>query len=186
MRSRISLVGAAIAASSLVIGVGFAGAASTRTAAKAVQPTVLKCRISSLTTGPPADSNVVLVADSGTQYGRNFCAKNGFGPGVISDSFTVPDSGDTVGTYTEYFRAGTVFGKFDLTPLEGTGISDSGFGAQSWTGTISVAGGTGIYAGIARAKGKKGVGAMNCTSPDSVHLACTETMKIVLPAGFKP
>jgi hypothetical protein len=186
MRSRISLVGAAIAAGSLVIGVGFAGAASKHTAAKAVTPTAVKCKIMTLTTTPPADSNVVLIGDAGTQYGRSFCAKSGFGAGIIADSFTVPDSGDTVGTYTEYFRAGTVFGKFDLTPLEGTGISDTGFGTQSWTGTITVRGGTGVYQGIARAQGKKGIGTMNCTSPDSVHLSCTETVKVLLPANFKP
>jgi hypothetical protein len=104
----------------------------------------------------------------------------------MADSFTVPESGDTVGTYYQYFRAGTVYGEFDLTPLPGTGISGTSFQSQSWTGTVTVTGGTGIYNGITRVKGKQGVGTMNCTSPDSVHVTCTERIKVVLPTGLTP
>jgi hypothetical protein len=178
------LVGVAISASSLVAGVGFAAAAS-KSAATAVKPTALKCKIS-MTTQPPPGSNVVLVAPQGSQYGATHCPTAGYGSGAIVDKFTVPDSGDTVGTYYQYFHAGTIYGKFDLTPLPGNGISSTSFQSQAWTGTVTVTGGTGVYKGITRAKGKKGIGTMHCTSPDSVHLTCTENMKVILPAGFKP
>lgn len=185
MRSRIGLVGAAMAAGSLVIGVGSAAAATKHTAAQTAKPSVLKCKIS-MTTVPPTDSNVVLVAPDGSQYGSSRCARKGFGPGVIASSFTVPDSGDTVGTFSEYFAKGSISGKFDLAPLEGTGISDTTFAAETLTGTVTVTGGTGIYKGLTRVKGKKGIGTMNCASPDSVHLACTDSVKVVLPANFTP
>lgn len=184
MRRRMCLVGVAISASSLVAGVGFAAAAG-KSAATAVKPTALKCKIY-MTTAPPAGSGVVLVAPQGKQYGPNRCATPGFGSGMIADTFTVPDSGDTVGTYYQYFRAGSVYGKFDLTPLPGNGISSSSFQSQSWAGTVTVTGGTGVYKGITHAKGKKGIGTMKCTSPDSVHLTCTQNVKVVLPSGFKP
>lgn len=182
---RICLVGVAIVAGSLVVGGGLAGAASTSTGTSAVKSTVLACKIS-MTTTPPAGSNVVLLAPRGNQYGPTHCSAKGFGPAAMADSFTVPDSGDTVGTYYEYFRAGTVYGKFDLTPLPGSGISSSSFQSQSWTGTLTVTGGTGIYKGIAPIKGKKGVGTMKCASPDSVHVTCNETVQVGLPPGFKP
>jgi hypothetical protein len=43
---------------------------------------------------------------------------------------------------------------------------------------VTVNGGTGIYRGIT---GKSGT--MNCTSVDSVHLTCTEAVRVKLPAG---
>ena len=177
------LVGAAICASSLVAGAGFASAAS-NSAATAVKRITLNCKID-MTTVPPAGSNVVLVAPQGKQYGPDRCATAGFGSGIIANTFTVPDSGDTVGVFSQYFRAGGIFGKFDLTPLQGTGISPTSFQSQAWTGTVTVTGGTGIYSGITHAKGKKGIGRMHCTSPDSVHLSCTDSVNVVLPAGFK-
>lgn len=167
----------AVMATSLAVGVGMAFAASPSGSSK-VKPTVLKCKIS-MATSPPSGSNTVPQPSSqGSQYGPIHCPTTGFGGGVVSDSFTVPDSGDTVGTYTQYFHAGTVTGSFDLTPTEAPPISSSDFDSQSWTGTLKVTGGTGIYKGI---KGKKGTGVLNCTSPDSVHLTCTEKVKVTLP-----
>jgi hypothetical protein len=183
VRRRICLVGAAMALASLVAGVGLAAAAG---GTKPVKPTVLRCSMS-MSTQPPAGSNSVdQPASQGVQYGPSHCPKKGFGPGIIADSFTVPDSGDTVGTYVQYFHAGTIAGKFDLTPNEGAPVSDTTFQSQSWTGTIKVTGGTGVYTGIKSVKGKKGVGVLNCTSPDSVHLTCTEKAKVTLPATFVP
>lgn len=179
MRRRSWFAVAAVMATSLAVGVGMAVAASPK-ASSTVKPTVLKCKIS-LTTTPPSGSNTVSQPSSqGSQYGPVHCPKAGFGGGIEKDSFTVPDSGDTVGTYTQYFHAGTVSGSFDLTPTEGPPISSSNFDAQSWTGTLTVTGGTGVYNGI---KGKKGSGVFNCTSPDSVHLTCTEKVKVKMPAA---
>jgi hypothetical protein len=170
-------------AASFIVGAGLATAASSTTA---IKPTVLRCKIS-MSTQPPAGSNSVdQAAPQGAQYGPSHCPRKGFGSGVIADSFTVPDTGDTVGTYVQYFHAGTIMGKFDLTPEPSTGISDSSFQSQTWTGTVKVTGGTGVYKGITGIKGKKGLGVFNCASVDSVHLKCNEKVKVTLPATFVP
>ena len=44
---------------------------------------------------------------------------------------------------------------------------------SSWTGTVTVVKGTGT---LAQASGKKGV--LKCSSGDSVHLTCTEKLKL--------
>jgi len=100
---------------------------------------------------------------------------------MIASSFTIPDSGDTVGTYVDYLQAGSVHGAFVLTPQEGSGtLTPANFESENWTGTLTVVGGTGVYKGI---KGKKDTGVLNCTSPDSVHLTCTEKIKVKVPAA---
>jgi hypothetical protein len=89
---------------------------------------------------------------------------------VESDAFKVPLSGDSVGSYAQYFGTSSIHGKFKLTPGEGSGnISQGSFESESWVGTVTVTGGTGQYAGAA---GTKGV--LKCTSGDTVHLRCTE------------
>jgi hypothetical protein len=149
------------------------------TAKKAIKPTTLNCGVS-LTTEPAAGSNTVdQGASQGSQYGQIHCMPSAFGGGVEATSFTVPDSGDTVGTYTQYFSAGSVRGAFDLTPGESAPpASGTAFQSQTWTGTVTVTGGSGVYKGI---KGTKDAGVMNCTSPDSVHLSCTEKVKVTMP-----
>lgn len=157
-----------MAAASLIAGASIASAASSSTP-KAV---TLKCQVS-LTTVAPSGSQVVDVPPSGgTQYGPAKCTPR-LGRGIQSDSFTIPDSGDMVGSYTQYLSTGTVRGKFDLSPLPGAPPSTASFQSQSWSGTVTVTGGTGPYA---KATGKKG--ALSCTSPDSVHLRCTEKVKV--------
>ncbi|HZE18125.1 MAG TPA: hypothetical protein VE197_21860, partial [Mycobacterium sp.] len=70
------------------------------------------------------------------------------------NAFNVPDSGDMVGHYAQYFGGGSIRGKFDLSPQEGSGtISATNFQSESWTGTVSVTGGTGT---LAKAKGQDG------------------------------
>jgi hypothetical protein len=164
-----------------------------------VKAIVLKCKVS-LTTEPPAGSDSVSAPSQGNQYGPVHCPKKtiapavkGFGSGVEGNSFTIPDSGDTVGRYTQYFGDGTVHGTFDLTPGEG---STSGgivsFQGQTWAGTLKVTGGTGAYKGIQDFKatkgkkgkaGKKSLGTMSCTSADGVHMTCSEKVKLMMPAS---
>lgn len=177
MRRRMWFALTAVVAASLAVGVGFAGAASPKKSGKAkVKPTALHCNVSLTTEPPPGSNSVDQPAAQGSQYGPIQCRTAGFGGGVAADSFTVPDSGDTVGTYTEYLGAGTIKGAFDLTPQESGGISN--FSSETWSGTVTVTGGTGVYKGIKGAK----VGTMNCSSDDSVHLTCTETVKVKMPS----
>ena len=179
MKRGTSFVATAVAAGSLLLGVGIAMAAGKGANAK-VKPLFVKCSLNIATT-PPAGSNAVeQPPQSGDQYGPMHCGRAGFGAGVAADSFTVPDTGDTVGKYTEYFHTGSISGKFDLTPLEGAPLNANNFTAQTWQGTITVTGGTGVYKGI---KSKKGSGTMNCASPDSVHLMCTTRIKLTLAPG---
>jgi hypothetical protein len=172
VRRRFWFAVTAVMASSLAVGVGLAVAA-------APNATKLSCKMS-LTTLPPAGSNAVSQpALQGSQYGPVHCPRAGFGGGVMSDSFTVPDNGNTVGTYTQYFSAGSIKGSFVLQPQEGSPISVGSFESQSWAGTVKITSGTGIYKGI---KSVKAPGMMICSSPDSVHLTCTVKIKAILPS----
>ena len=189
MRRRIWLVGTVMATASLVLGVGFAAAASKSTSTNKVKPITLRCSISMATPPPAGDNTVTQPPLAGTFYGPDHCPTKSFGPGVEAALFTVADSGDTVGTYVQYFNKGSIKGAYDLSPAEGQPPSSTTFDSQAWTGTVTVTGGTGIYKGIKTYKAKhKPVtpGVLNCTSPDSVHLTCTEKVKIVLPATFTP
>ena len=170
MKRRILLVGCALAAVPFVLGISVAAAAN-KTASKP-KPVVLKCHIN-LGTVPPAGSNTVDQPPAqGSSYGSVHCPS--IGGGVEAANFNVPDSGDTVGKYWQYFGTGSIRGKFDLSPQEGSGaLSSTSFESESWTGTVTIIGGTGAYA---KAVGKKGV--LNCTSDDTVHVTCTEKMKV--------
>lgn len=178
MKRRICIVGAAIAATPFALWIGVLPAQAkkptkpTKTA-PAAKGTLLKCSISLNTAPPPGSATVAQPPSQGEQFGPIHCPPVGtYGPGVEADSFTVPASGDTVGSYAQYFNEGSIRGKFDLTPSEGV-LSPTNFTGQSWTGTVTVTGGTGKYAG---AKGTKGT--LTCTSPDSVHLTCVEKIRL--------
>ena len=164
MKRRILLVGCALAALPFVLGISVAGAAS--------KTIVLKCHMS-LATVPPAGSNTVNQPPAqGSLYGAVHCPS--VGTGVEAASFTVPDSGNTVGKYWQYFNTGSIRGKFNLTPQEGSGsLSATSFESESWTGTVTVTGGSGSYS---TAAGKTGT--IKCTSADTVHLTCTEKIKL--------
>lgn len=173
MRRRSRLAVTTVMAASFAASPGIALAVGSKTAAKAIK---LNCKVE-LIAAPAEGTNVVDQPPSqGSQYGPVKChavGSSGLGRGVVATSFNVPDSGDTVGKYTEYFKAGTVRGSFDLTPQE-SDFSSTSFTSQAWQGTVKVLGGTGTYHGI---KGKK-VGTMKCTSSDSVHLTCTEKVTL--------
>jgi hypothetical protein len=159
----------AVMTASLAVGVAMAGAAAAPKAMK------LTCHISMATIPPPGSNTVNQPPSQGLQYGPLRCGTSGCGHGIVSNSFTVPDSGDTVGKYTQYFNAGSITGSFDITPQESVGISLNSFSSQTWLGTIKIKSGTGVFSLI---KEKKGTGVLKCTSVDSVHLSCVEKIKL--------
>jgi hypothetical protein len=166
VKRRICLVGIALAATPLAVGIGVASAKSTA----APKPVTLKCHVALATVPPAGSASVDQPPASGAQYGVVHCPS--IGGGIEADTFTVPDSGNTVGSYSQYFGAGSIQGKFVLIPSEGSGdLSATSFESESWVGTVTITGGTGVYA---HASGKKGV--LKCTSGDSVHLTCTEKL----------
>lgn len=171
MRRRIYVGGTAIIAASLAVFVGTAIAASpTKPTTKTV---LFKCHINLTTEAPPGQQAVNVPPSQGTQYGPAHCGT--FGGAVQAASFKIPDSGDMVGGYAQYFLAGTLHGKFDLQPLTGPQPSATTFESQYWAGTVTVTGGTGTWA---KAAGKKGT--LKCTSPDSVHLHCVQKIKLTI------
>jgi hypothetical protein len=176
VKRSISLVAISVAAGVLVFSAGGA-AARGKGEAKSKAVTV-KCRIS-LTQQPEFGQDFVLPRDTGEHYGRVDCPKRGFGTGAIHDTYTVPESGDTVAKYVVYLPHGTFSGTLDLTPGEGSELSGTSFQSQSWTGTMTVGAGSGIFKGVAVAKNTKGK--IDCTSNDNVHLVCHQTISLVLP-----
>lgn len=174
MKRRVCLIGTAIAVVPFAVGISVATAASKSTTHKpTVKAVVLKCHMSLSTVPPAGSASVDQPPSDGAQYGTVHCGGPSFGFGVEKDTFKVPDSGDTVGSYVQYFGGGSIRGKFDLSPDEGGDVSSTDFTSESWTGTVTVTHGTGA---LAKASGKKGT--MNCTSGDSVHLTCTEKVKL--------
>jgi hypothetical protein len=175
VRRRIWFALTAVAAASIAISAGMAGAAGATTgSAAAANAFKMHCKMS-LATVPPKDSNVVdQPSEQGSQYGPVHCGQPLlFGGGIAADRFTVPDNGDIVGTFTQYFKSGSVSGRFDLSPQEAD-FSATNFEGQSWEGPVKVVRGTGLYKGI---KGKR-AGTLSCTSDDSVHLSCVEKVKL--------
>jgi hypothetical protein len=171
VRRRICRVGTALVAALSAVAIGLVGVG---TAGAAGGPVVLKCHISLSTVPPPGSASVDQPPSQGDQYGTIHCPGGAFGFGVQKDTFRVPDSGDTVGTYAQYFASGSIRGKFDLSPTEGSGdLTGMNFTGESWVGTVTVVGGTGS---LANASGKKGI--LKCTSADTVHVTCTEKLAL--------
>jgi hypothetical protein len=166
---RICLVGAAFAGS-LVVGVSVAPAANK---APKVKPTKVSCKIAMSVAIPSGDTQLALPADGGNMYGTAACGRP-LGHGIVATTFTLQDSGDLTGKFAQYYSDGTVHGTFDLTPTDSSPSSPGSFMTQSYTGTGAVQGGSGTDAG------DSGPVKMKCTTPDSVHLTCTETIKLTL------
>lgn len=172
MRRRICLAGAAIAAVPFVVGISVAGAATK--SAPAAKPIVVKCHLSLGVVPPPGSPSVDQPPANGAQYGSIHCSGAGLGFGVEKATFKVADSGDTVGSYVQYFSSGSIRGKFDISPTEGSGLlSSSSFTSEALAGKVTVTSGTGNLAG---ASGKNGT--LKCTSGDTVHYTCTEKLKL--------
>ncbi len=182
MKRRIYTAGAAVAVVSLAVGVGVAMAATTSHHHKRHVPPPkpklvgVKCTWALSTVPPAGQANVDQPPSDGDTYGTSDCGTSG--SGVVHTSFTVPDSGDTVGTYTAYYGAGTVSGSFDMSPNESPPISDTGFYSQTWTGTLKLTTTTGSYLGV---KEKKD-GVLNCSTADSgVHMTCVARIGLLIP-----
>jgi hypothetical protein len=180
VRRRIGFAGVAVAAVSLIVGVGMALAAtpSHQKHAKG-RPVLLHCTSSPTTVAPQGQPAVDQPNSGGVGYGAVTCPAEGFGSGVTWDRYTIPDSGNMVGTYKQYFTDGEVTGTFDLQPLESPPLTADSFYSESFAGTVLVTGGTGVYKGVVSKNHK---GTMTCDSPDSVHMTCTQNVKILIPA----
>lgn len=165
---RICLMAAAIAGS-LVLGVTIASAAKT---AK-VKPTTVKCKIAMSVAVPDGSVQLALPADNGHMFGPASCGK-GLGSGITDYNFALQDSGDLTGSFKVYLATGSVHGTFDLSPTDSTPSSPDTFLAQDYTGTAKVTGGTGTDASLT------GKATLACSTPDSIHMSCTEKAKVKL------
>lgn len=165
MRRRLFVVGAALSVFLLAIGVASATASKHKSKSSS-KPATVTCHAKTSIAPPDGQTGVTPPVSSGSEYGTAVCGK--LGHGVQSDRFNVPDSGDTLATFTWYLPTGTIHGKYDLTPQEGT----LNFLAVTYVGTAKILGGTGAFAGT------KGTGTMTCSSPDSVHTSCTDKLKL--------
>ena len=106
------------------------------------------------------------------------CSPTTFGSGVMWIHFTIPDSGDMVGHYTQWFDGGTLSGTFDLQPGDSPPLDANTFYSESFSGSVLVTGGTNAYKGV---KSKNTRGTMSCNSPDSVHFNCTQIGTVLIP-----
>jgi hypothetical protein len=154
-----------------LVGVLTLGAAATSVAtAAAKHPAAIKptCALA-LTQQIPAGETAINQADtSGTKVGTVTCGKL-LGTGLAEMAFTIPDSGNLVGTTKQYFALGSMHGSYVLVPDQ---TDSNSFTASSYTGTLIIKGGTGAY------QLAKGTGTLKCTSSDSVHLNCVEHLKL--------
>lgn len=163
---RTRLTAAAIAGV-LAVGAGATAAAAPANRAGAKPTCALK-----LTEQIPDGETAVNPADTrGSHVGTVACGKL-LGAGLAWTAFTVPASGDLVGTFKQYFATGSLRGKFDLVPDDSNPPGTTSFAASSYTGTLAVTGGTGAY------QAAKGTGKITCHSADSIHLSCTEHLKL--------
>ena len=176
MNRRITLLGFAITAAVLAMGVA-AALATTKTSAPTAAPKITKtrvtCDIAAVTAIPTGKTSVSPPVESGRQYGHIGCGKP-LGVGVEANQFKRMDSGDLQGPYRQYFAGGTVRGVYDLAPDEGQPPSPTTFTSESYVGTITVLGGTGVY------RQAKGPGTLKCSTDDGVHLHCTEKLTLTL------
>jgi hypothetical protein len=167
VRRRICLVGAALSAGPLTLGVAPALAAKSKANKQKPKPIVTACSTNVGIMIGAADTGVTPPVANGREYGTATCGKV-LGPGVQSDTFTIPDSGDTVARFTLFFRSGELHGKYDLTPGEGS----ANFLESDFTGTMTVTGGSGAFFGA------HGTGTMTCKTLDSIHTSCRDKLKL--------
>jgi hypothetical protein len=182
---RICLAGAAIAGL-LTIGVSTAPASTTHAAVRATAgkkkttkpatvTTKVTCSLSLSDQVPSGSVTVTQGAVQGSQYGKANCG-TALGSGLQVDSFASDSGGTVSGTYQQYFKAGTVYGAYTLATNDTGPPTTTSFTSASFTGTITIKNGTGID------KKAVGTGTLTCLTTDSIHYACTEKLKLTLPA----
>jgi hypothetical protein len=154
-----------------LLALGALGAVTVPLAGAAAPGTKVTCIAQIVQQLPAGQTAMVPLPAQGTQAGSISCDKL-FGAGVQADAFTQQDDGCNLGPYTQYFATGTIHGKLHLVPADQTALSLATFARTNFAGTITVTAGTGAFQG-ARAKGT-----VTCTSPDSLHLTCTEKLNV--------
>jgi hypothetical protein len=182
---RIVLIGAA-AAGVLSAGIPAAASAaatksthrntSTHLRSEASTPaTKATCKFVLTTVAPGGSSTVEPGTADGYQYGATKC--HGLSSGVARDVFSTDTSGDLTGKIQQWFRGGTIYGTFDLTPQPASGPpTTTSFTAASYSGTVKYTGAQGLL------KGTTATGTLSCSTTDSTHYSCTESLELTLPA----
>jgi hypothetical protein len=178
---RILLTGAAVAGLFTAgITTAAASAATSRPAASQKKLTTTTktvsasatCKVNLTTAAPLGSIDVTAGGDSGSQFGKQSCGTP-LGAGVSHATFALDDAGDLSGSIQHWFPTGQVFGTYTLTPGAAAGPPTStSFGQASYTGTLTIKGGTGAL------KGATGTGTMTCSTNDAVHYTCTEKLKL--------
>ena len=187
---RLCLLGMAMAG---LLTAGISTAATAKTTTSGTKPakvepapkpkpvtTKVSCKLT-LVLQPTAKVTTILPGTgSGSQVGTAKCP-GPVGGGVQTDNFTTDDSGDVTAPYTQWFKGGTLAGQYTLIPSGGgqPSAGNNQFGAQSYTGTLTVTGGSGGW------KGATGKAKLTCATPDAVHLACTESLTVTVPPATK-
>jgi hypothetical protein len=175
---RICLLGAVIAGL-LTIGGATASASTAAGKKKPAKPTFvttkLTCNLDLTTQAPSGSAAVTQGAADGTQFGKAECGSP-LASGVEANSFSQDDAGDWSGPYQQYFDAGTIYGDFMMTPNDTAPPTTTSFTTASFTGTLTVKNGKGIY------KDATGTGTLTCATTDAAHYTCTEKLKLILPA----
>ncbi len=182
MRRRICLVGAALASSSLFAVVVMDSAAGAKPVkAKPAKPMIITSNCASMITTaiPAGETALTPPVLQGTDYGTVSCSGARFSNGVQSDSWTIPDSGDTVGNFRQYFNRGMLRGSFDLTPQPSDSLTQDNAAETDYTGTFTVTGGSGAFLGAS------GTGVAGCVSSDDVHTTCLIKLHLKVPASTK-
>jgi hypothetical protein len=182
---RLCLLGMAMAGL-LTAGISTAATAKTPTSGKKpakVKPvpkpkpvtTKVSCQLT-LVLQPAATDVSIVPSASGTQSGTARCS-GPVGGGVQTDKFSTDDSGDVTAPYTQWFKGGTLAGQYQLVPTGGgqPSAGNNTFGAQSYSGTLTVTSGTGVW------KGATGKAKLTCATADGVHLMCTESLTVTTP-----
>jgi hypothetical protein len=181
---RLCLVGMAMAG---LLSAGFTTAATAKTSTKGSKPakakpapkpvtTKVSCQLMLVLQPTAKVTTIVPGTGSGSQSGTVKCP-GPVGGGVQTDKFSTDDSGDVTAPYTQWFKGGTLAGQYTLIPTSGgqPSAGNNQFGAQSYSGSLTVTSGTGGW------KGATGKAKLTCSTTDSVHLSCTEALTVTTP-----
>jgi hypothetical protein len=173
---RLCLLGMAVAGL-LTAGVSTAATAKVKPAKPKSVTTKLSCKLT-VVTQPPANDISITPGINGAQFGKVSCP-GPIGGGVVSDTYTTATSGNVTAKYTTWFKGGTLGGQFKLIPTGGgqPSAGNNTFGAQSYTGSATVTGGSGSW------KTATGKATLTCSTADGVHLSCTESLKVTTTAA---